>query len=37
MHDHIENLLLVSLRSSYFTFLNEETQDITSVEQMAVY
>ena len=38
MNDHIENLLLASLRSSsYFTFLNDEMQDITSVEQMAVY
>ena len=37
MNDHTENLLLASLRSSYFTFFNDETQGIMSVEQMAVY
>ena len=37
MNDHTENLLLASLRSSYFTFFNDETQGIMFVEQMAVY
>ena len=30
MNDHIKNLLLVSLRSSYFIFFNDKTQYITS-------
>ena len=31
-NDHTERPLLTSLRSSYFTFFNDEMQDITSVE-----
>ena len=37
MNDRNENSLLALLRLSYFTFFNDEMQDITSVEQMAVY
>ena len=38
MNDYIKLPLLASLRSSGpFTFFNDETQDITSMEQMAIY
>ena len=35
MNDHIKNLLLVSLRSSYFIFFNDKTQYITSAGRVA--
>ena len=34
---YIKLPLLASLRENQFTFFSDETQDITSVEQMAVY
>ena len=34
---YIKLPLLASLRENHFTFFSDETQDITSVEQMAVY
>ena len=37
INDHTEKPLLASLRLSYFTFFNEEMQDITSVEQITTY
>ena len=35
--DYIRLPFLASLREKHFTFFGNETQDITSVEQMAVY
>ena len=37
INDYIELPLLASLRSKCFTFYNDESQDITSTEQMAIY
>ena len=37
INDYIQLPLLASLRSNFFMFYNDETQDITSVEQMAIY
>ena len=37
MNDYIRTPLLTSLRSSKFAFYNDETQDVTSTEQMAIY
>ena len=37
MNSYIKELLLASLRSGKFALYNDETQDITSTEQMAIY
>jgi hypothetical protein len=35
--DYLKTPLLASLQQGHFTFYNDETSDITSIEQMAVY
>ena len=37
INHYIEELLLASLRTNKYSLYNDETQDITSVEQMAIY
>ena len=37
INDYIELPVLASLQSKCFTFYNDESQDITSTEQMAIY
>ena len=37
MDDYLKIPLLTSLKSGRFTFFSDETQDITSIEQLATY
>ena len=37
MDDYLKIRLLTSLKSGHFTFFSDETQDITSIEQLAIY